>query len=100
MKKDADYFSDASSGGAQGHEPDLIFVAKRLRDAERLEELLSAAGVDFGVEADEYQGGIIFKTARVGAFFYVRRESRPAAVAVLLSNGYIPVYSPSDSATE
>ncbi len=91
MKKDADYFSDSTGGLPAEHKADLIFVAKRLKDATRLEDLLDAAGIDFGVEADEYQGGIIFKTARVGAFFYVRREAREAAAGVLLDNGYIPV---------
>jgi hypothetical protein len=87
MKKDADYFSDELAG----HAAELIFVAKRLKDATQLEDILTGAGVDFAVEADEYQGGIIFKTARVGAFFYVRKEAREQAVEVLLGNGYVPV---------
>jgi hypothetical protein len=87
MKKEADYFSEEPSG----HSAELIFVAKRLKDALRLEGILTEAGVDFAVEPDEYQGGIIFKTARVGAFFYVRKEARPGAVDVLLANGYVPV---------
>jgi hypothetical protein len=95
MKKDADYFSDDPPGQAA----DLIFVAKRLRDAVHLETVLTNAGVDFGVEPDEYQGGIIFKTARVGAFFYVRKEAREQAVAVLLASGYIPVAPEPDTRT-
>lgn len=93
MKKDADYFSPETDGpeGQGGHSPELIFVAKRLADSVKLEGILTDAGVDFGVEPDEYQGGIIFKTARVGAFFYVRRDDREAAVEVLLANGYVPV---------
>jgi hypothetical protein len=83
MKKEADYFD--------GVEPDLIFIAKRLPDATHLEALLTEAGVDYAVEADEYQGGIIFKTARVGAFFYVRPEAREQALDVMLSNGFVPV---------
>ena len=75
MKKDADYFSDSTGGLPAEHKADLIFVAKRLKDATRLEDLLDAAGIDFGVEADEYQGGIIFKTARVGAFFLCAQGS-------------------------
>ena len=47
-------------------------------------------GVDYAVEADEYQGGIVFKSARVGAFFYVRPEAKERAVDVMLANGYIP----------
>jgi hypothetical protein len=83
MKREADYF--------EGVEPELIFVAKRLRDAIRLEAALTAAGVDYAVEPDEYEGGIIFRSRRVGAFFYVRPEAREAAVAVMLENGSVPV---------
>jgi hypothetical protein len=86
MKREADYF--------EGVEPELIFVGKRLRDAIRLEAALTAAGVDYAVEPDEYEGGIIFRSRRVGAFFYVRPESREAAVAVMLENGYLPVKEP------
>ena len=83
MKKEADYF--------EGVEPELIFVAKRLRDAKSLEVVLTGAGIDYGVEADEYEGGVIFRSMRVGAFFYVRPELREKAVAVMLENGYVPV---------
>jgi hypothetical protein len=82
MKKGADYFD--------GTEPHLIFIAKRLNDAIALESVLTNAGVDYAVEADEYEGGIIFRTMRVGAFFYVRPEARDSAVAVMLENGYVP----------
>lgn len=83
MKRDADYF--------EGVEPDLIFVAKRLRDAISLESVLNGAGIDYAVEPDQYPGGIIFKSMRVGAFFYVRPEWRERAVAAMLENGYVPV---------
>ena len=83
MRKEADYFD--------GTEPELIFIARRLRDAKRLESLLTGAGVDYGVEPDEYQGGVIFKSMRVGAFFYVRPEFKERAVAVMAEFGYVPV---------
>ncbi len=82
MKREADYF--------EGAEPELIFIARRLRDAIVLEELLTGAGIDYAVETDEYVGGMIFKSKRVGAFFYVRPEFRESAVAVMLENGYVP----------
>ena len=82
MKRDADYFA--------GVEPELIFVAKRLADAISLESLLTAAGIDYVVETDHYEGGMIFKSMRVGAFFYVRPESRDSAVSLMLENGYVP----------
>jgi hypothetical protein len=83
VKKDAEHF--------EGVEPELIFVAKRLNDAIRLESVLDDAGVDYAVEPDQYPGGVIFKSMRIGAFFYVRPEARDAAVAAMLQNGYLPV---------
>jgi hypothetical protein len=82
VKRNADYFADT--------EPVLIFVAKRLSDAVSLESVLAGAGVEYGVETDEYEGGMIFKSMRVGAFFYVRPEGREKAVALMLENGYVP----------
>lgn len=73
-----------------GHEPVLIYIAKRLRDALKLEALLTAAGIDFGVEADEYRGGIIFATTRTGAFFYVLPDAEPAALDAMRRGGYKP----------
>ena len=82
MKQAASFF--------EGKEPILIFIAKKLGDALRLEEALTAAGIDYGVEADEYRGGIVFRSARVGAFFYVLKECLQAAQEVMLRNGYTP----------
>ena len=69
----------------------MIFIAKKLRDAKTLEAILSAAGFDYHVEPDEYYGGFVFKTKRIGAFFYVDEESRKAATEVMMKNGYVPV---------
>ena len=66
----------------------LVFIAKRLADAERLEELFAAAGVEYEVAPDMYQGGVIFRSTRVGAFFYVSPETRERATAVLTENGF------------
>jgi hypothetical protein len=82
MKQEAAFFQDK--------EAVLIYIAKKLKDALRLEETLTAAGIEYGVEADEYRGGIIFRSARVGAFFYVLRESVEAAHHVMLGNGFTP----------
>ena len=82
MKQDAAFF--------EGKEPVLIYIAKRLKEALRLESLLTEAGLDFGVEADEYKGGIIFRNIRTGAFFYVLPETVPAAHALLLQHNLKP----------
>lgn len=74
---------------AGGERP--VYVARRLADATRLEEVFNAAGIAYDVEPDTYQGGIIFRSARVGAFFYVEPELREQAVAVMLGNGFVPL---------
>ena len=82
MKQDAAYF--------EGKEPALIYIARTLNEALRLESIFAQAGVDFGVEADEYRGGIIFRSVRAGAFFYVLPETVDAAQEVMRRNGYKP----------
>jgi hypothetical protein len=74
----------------EGKDAVLIYIAKKLKEALRLEETLTAAGIDFGVEADEYRGGVVFRSARVGAFFYVLRESAAAAYETMEKNGFTP----------
>ena len=68
----------------------LIFIAKRLADAQRLEGILAQAGIEYTVEPDEYQAGIVFRTARVGAFFYVDPADKEKAAAIMLEHGYVP----------
>lgn len=85
MKQEASSF--------EGKEAVLIYIAKRLRDALRLEGLLTEAGLDYVVEADEYRGGMIFHTVRTGAFFYVLPEGVGAAHEVMQRNGYKPYAS-------
>jgi hypothetical protein len=82
VKQDASFF--------EGREAILIYIAKRLKDALRLESALTGAGLDYGVEADHYRGGIIFRGERVGAFFYVLGEAVEAAHRVMRQHGYRP----------
>lgn len=80
MKRDATYFEDK--------DPQLIYIAKRLKDSLRLESVLTEAGVDYGVEADEYRGGFIFRGDRVGAFFYVLPEIMEQACEAMRTAGF------------
>lgn len=82
MKQDAAFFDDK--------EAVLIYIAKKLRDALRLESVLTGSEVDYGVEADHYTGGVIFRRQRVGAFFYVPPEGVAAAHRIMRENGYLP----------
>ena len=74
----------------EGKEPVLVYIAKKLKDALRLEEILTSAGLDYGVEADEYRGGVIFRSVRAGAFFYVLPENVDAAYELMRVNNYKP----------
>ena len=85
MRRDPDYFND--------DELDLVYIAKRLREALELEALLTRSGVDYLVETDKYSGGIIFRTERVGVFFYVRPQDAERTRQVMTDNRYRP-YQP------
>lgn len=80
MRQDADFFGEI--------EPELIYIAKRLHEAQAVEDLLLAAEVDYLVEPDRYRGGFIFQSERIGAFFYVHPESAARARELLTSRGY------------
>lgn len=80
MKRDPDFFGDA--------ELDLLYISKRLKDALRLEAALTESGIDYAVETDTYSGGVIFRSERVGAFFYVLPEALEAATEVMRRNNF------------
>jgi len=67
---------------------DLIYIAKKLKDALRLESALTESGLDYAVETDKYVGGVMFRSERVGAFFYVLPESSQQARQVLREHGF------------
>jgi hypothetical protein len=82
MRQEPDHFGD--------QELALIYIAKRLNEALRLETLLTDAGLDYLVEPDKYSGGIIFQSQRVGAFFYVAPGDEGAAKDTLGRSGFKP----------
>ena len=71
-----------------GVEPVLVYMARKLRHARRVEDLLTEAGIDYAVEADTFTGGIIFRTERTGAFFYVAPVDEARASAALAVEGF------------
>jgi hypothetical protein len=82
MRREPDDFGD--------QELALIYIAKRLKDALRLEKALTDAGLDYLVEPDKYSGGIIFQSERVGAFFYVAPGDEGMAKDTLTRSGFKP----------
>ncbi len=87
MRRDADHF--------QGEELELIYIAKKLSEAQALERLLTSAELDYAVEADQYFGGFIFQQVRMGAFFYVRPDAAEPTRRLMEANGYRPQNIPS-----
>ena len=82
MRQSPEFFGD--------EELDLLYIGKKLKHSLRLEEALTAAGIDYAVEVDYYTGGVLFRSTRAGAFFYVRPDDRPRAVDVVKSEGLEP----------
>ncbi len=83
MTRDPEFFVEEA-------ELPLLYIAKKLKEALALEELLTAAGVDYLVEPDTYKGGLIFASERIGAFFYVAQKQLELAHQVLRNNKYKP----------
>ena len=71
----------------------LLYVAKKLNESLRVEDVLNNAGLDYAVEPDTYRGGVIFQSERVGAFFYVTGATEAAAREALSRAGFKP-YQP------
>ncbi len=80
MRRDTSFFED--------REVELIYIAKRLKEALKLEDALTASEVDYAVETDTYSGGVIFRSERVGAFFYVLPDVAERARDVMQQHGF------------
>lgn len=80
MRREPEHFGDL--------ELILVYVAKKLNESLALEGVLDAAEVDYLVEPDTYQGGVVFRSERVGAFFYVAPGDEDRTRQALSSAGY------------
>jgi len=80
VRHDAEHFGD--------RDLDLIYIAKRLKEALRLEDLLTQSGIDYMVETDTYRGGVIFVTERTGVFFYIDPASVESARQFMEPEGF------------
>ncbi len=85
MRQSAEFFGET--------ELDLIYMAHRLRDALKLEDLLTEAQFDYLVETGTYTAGLLMKRELTGAFFYVAPNDLQPAHALLRRHGYKP-YEP------
>jgi hypothetical protein len=82
MRREPEHFGD--------QELNLVYVAKKLEEALRVEEALTTAGFDYLAEPDTYKGGVVFQSERVGVFFYVAPASDSGARSALERGGFKP----------
>ena len=77
----------------QVRDPERIFAARSLRVALRVEEWLTAAGVDYAVQVEPIGRSLLFRTERMGAVFYVNAGQaaycREQLTAAGLDNGLV-----------
>ncbi len=66
----------------------LVHIGTTLRSALKLEDALTKSGIDYAVETDQYQGGLLFWTKRTGVFFYVVAGDVPRAHEVMRSHRF------------
>jgi len=82
VRCDPEFFGEA--------ELDHLYMARRLREALKLEALLTEAGLDYLVETGTYTGGFLMRRDLAGAFFYVAPADLTRARELLLKNRYRP----------
>ena len=79
-RREPDYFGE--------QELCLIHIATSLKDALRVEQVLTDAQLDYLAESDQYAVSAMFRRPRVGAFFYVAPAQAEAAREVLRQGGF------------
>lgn len=89
MRREEDFFPDQDLV--------LVYIAKRLREAKKVEDLFDTHSLDYLVEPDRYRGGVLFVRELIGAFFYLPEAMVPQGREVLSSAGLKP-YEPENPA--
>ena len=78
MRVDPDAIADAEQ----------IFLARNLREAREVENLLTQAGFDYAVEVEAYARSFLFGTIRYGAAFYVAGAQAAGCRQRLIDAGF------------
>jgi len=86
MRRDPEFFKE--------QELSLVYMARRLKESLAVEKVLDAGGVDYAVEPAYYQSGLLFRSTKIGAYFYVLPRDEVRARSVLCEGGYRPYESP------
>ena len=82
VRRESDFFGDI--------ELTLLYLARALRDALKLEELLTAGAIDYLVETGTYTSGFLIRRELTGAYFYVSPADEARARYLLSANGFKP----------
>jgi hypothetical protein len=82
VRREPEFFGDT--------ELTLLYMARLLRDALKLEELLTAGGVEYTVETGTYTSGFLIRRELTGAYFYVSPTDEARASELLAGNGFKP----------
>jgi hypothetical protein len=80
MRREAGFFED--------QELVLIYMARRLKHALAVEKVLTDHGLDYHLETGPYLSGLLFRTSKVGVFFYSTAEDQARARALLIEHGF------------
>jgi hypothetical protein len=84
MRRDAEFFGD--------QELVLVYMARRLKHSLSVEKIFNDSALDYYLETDSYQSGLLFRSTKIGAFFYATSSEEARARALLSERGY-KVYS-------
>jgi hypothetical protein len=87
MRREAEFFGD--------RELVLIYMARRLKHALAVEKVFTESGMDYFLETGPYLSGLLFRTTKVGVFFYSTAEDEARARTMLTENGF-KAYDPDD----
>ena len=82
MRRDPDFFGE--------EELSLLYMARRLKESLAVERVLDAGALDYVVEPAYYQSGLLFRTTKIGAYFYLLPRDVDRARSLLLERGYKP----------
>jgi hypothetical protein len=85
MRRDPDHFEET--------ELDLVYMARRLKESLAVERVLDDGGLDYVVEPAYYQSGILFRTTKIGAYFYVLPSDLDRARTLLTQHKFKPYES-------
>ena len=86
MKHKLEYF--------EGGDLELVLVATKLKQALAAEEVLDKEGIEYGIEVDQFRGGLLGLSNRTGVFFYALTGQADYCRSVLQKNGYKPNPAP------